>query len=355
MTWLVTSVDTTTGERIDTLPVSAFSWDRALSAGAVGSCDIPLEGIGYSKTQLRYLTEHWNRTIVLENVDDDVVFAGLVRRRRNDGSVLRLELTDLWGFWARRGAWDQFAPEVEKWSETYTGTTLGTLAKRAVQRGLNGGASPVTDMPVTLPADASGSVTKTYYGYHLEYVWDVLDDLMTEGLNVDFRPRWVSGAFDWQMRNNPAANTWEWNPSAPQGGVSGFESDEDGTRMANHSIMVGEGSEETMKIQSNRDFDTTFPLLSRIDARKHIRDELQLDRMATGNLGVYEEPTDTWTFKVLANGTPSIGDIRLGDTARLHFDGHPWVEDGYHNRRIVRLSGSLGEEVTVACQPTGGG
>jgi hypothetical protein len=92
-----------------------------------------------------------------------------------------------------------------------------------------------------------------------------------------------------------------------------------------------------------------------VEARKHLDDPIQLQAIADALLVKYTPPTETWTFDILADGDPTVGQIRLGDTARLWFSGHPRIPDGYYDRRIVRLSGSLGEKVTVTCQATGGG
>lgn len=354
MSWLAYSVDTITGGQKTLLPEpSEFTWNRALSAGALGQCVIPLDGVGFSIAQMKTLTAEWAQTIVLEH-DGDVVFAGIVRGREYADRILTLKLVDLWGIWARRGAWDYAEPFVKLWEETYSSASLSLLAKRAVQRGMSGTPPIERVLPITLPADLSGSITRTYYGYHLEFVSDVLEDLMDEGLDIDFRPRWVSGALDWEMRNDPAQTQREWHVNAPDGGVSGFWESTDGARIANNSYMVGEGSGVTMLIQSQRYVDSTLPMLIRVESRKHISDEDQLSNLATRSNELYQEPTSSWSFEVLASGDPSVGELRLGDPVTLWFDNDPWIEDGKYERRIVRLSGGIGERVTVTCQPTGG-
>jgi hypothetical protein len=353
MTWQAYSVDTTSGAIVDRIAVSDFTWERALSAGATGQCKIPLNGLDYTTAQLRDLTAHWKRTIVLE-FNGDPVFAGLIRSRSYENGVVTLDLTDLWGLWARRGAWDQNDPTMVDWTVTYTSLSLGTLAKRAVGRGVSGPSSPTIDLPITFPADVSGSWNRTYWGFHLEFVSDVLKDLMDEGIDIDFRPRWVSGALDWEMRVNPALSLWEWHVNAPDGGVSNFVEVSDGARMTNNARFVGEGSDTKMLIQSNRSLTSDLPLLDRIDFRKQIDDSGQLASLATKALDLFELPTVSWQFDVLADGDPALDYIRLGDTARMWFDGDPWIVDGMQDRTIVKLTGSLNEAVTVTCHPTGG-
>lgn len=353
MAWQVTSVDSITGEVVGRLDVSEFTWERKLSAGAGHVCKIPLDGSGYSRTDMRDLTEHWARTIVLEH-DSGVVAAGIVRRRQVIGREITLHLTDLWGLWEKRLAVDHTAPEAKLWSTTYTNLSLGTIAKRTVQWASTNVAQPDITLPLTLPADVSGTITRTYYGHRWEWVGSVLDDLMVEGLDIDFRPRWVSGVFDWEMVTDPAVNTWEWHVNAPNSGVAGFREDSDGSRMVNNSVVVGEGSGTAMVARSLRSLTSPLPLMERVEARKAVSDPDQAFALASQLLTQYEHPTVSYSFDVLASGNPAVGQMRLGDTVHLWFDGDPWWTDGKHERRIVKLNGGLGEKVTVTCQETGG-
>lgn len=359
MVWKVTSYDTTTGDRLEELQAEDYDWDRKLSAGAGQSCIIPIDGSGFTKTQLRNLTAHWSRTLVLEN-DNGVVAGGIVRRRRIAGRKILLSLTDLWGLWERRGGWgdDPRPGNLELWSISYTNLSRGTLAKRAVQRGTAPFSGefllPEPGMPITFPADESGDIDLTYYGYNLEYVADVLDDLLMEGLDIDFRPRIVDGKLDWHMRNDPNSNLWEWEVNAEDGGVSNFEEDSDGARMTNNGIIVGEGQGTEMLARSNRDVESGLPLLERLESRKSVSDAAQASRMSTRLLSDYKKPTESWNFDVLASGTPKVQDLRLGDTARLGFYNDVWQPDGKVNRRITRITGGMREKVTIYCQSTGG-
>lgn len=358
MSLLAYSVDTITGGDKSSISVASFPWVRALSAGSETTCVIKLDDAGYTKADLQYLTAQWKRTIVLER-DGVVLYAGMVRRRAQAGRWLILGLTDLWGLFARRGAWDHGAPLISEWSVTYTSASLALLAKRAVERGIDTVTFAGNAVPITLPADVSGAIERTYYGYHLEMVGDVLLDLMDEGIDIDFHPRWVGGALDWEMRVNPSPTLREWRVDAPKGGVTGFSEDSDGARMMNHSLQIGEGSGVDTLASAQSDLASELPGMSRVDSRKHVTNPDQLSALAGEALVKFKEPTESWSFEMLASGNaevgdPPVGDLRLGDTARLWFDGDPWVEDGSHDRRIVKMAGDLGEKVTVTCQPTGG-
>jgi len=356
--WTAWSVDTVTGERVGMLPIMDASWARAIGIENAGSVTIPIGTgvVAYTKPQLRDLLAHWKRTIVLD-WDGTVMYAGIVRGRPYPGVGTRriqVDLCDLWGLWARRGAWNHNAPVVSKWKTEITNASLELLAKRAVQRGITGPAAPPMGVPITLPADVAGTLKRTYYGYQLEYVGDVLNDLMSEGLEIDFAPRWVGDKLNWLMRmGRPiGGSAHEFHPTAAFPNVSAFSEVTDGARMTNNARNIGEGSEEDMLVGSSRNNASTLPLLDRTTQRKGATTLQQLWAYSDWDLAAYEFPTGEYSFDVLMSGEGSS--IGMGDLARLFFYGDDWMADGYHDRRVIGLSGTLGEKVTVTVATTGG-
>lgn len=356
--WKAVSVDTITGVPVSRIPIADASWNRALSARGDGSVTVALDNDGleaFSLVQLRDVFAHWRRTIVLE-WDGVPKYAGVIVGRPYPklGNKLTLSLSDLWSIFDRRVAVDRTHPNFEQWKVTYSSTSLETLAKRAVQRGTTGSSAPDISLPITLPADVAGSLSRTYYGYHAQTVGDVLRGLITEGVDVDFEPRWVGGNLNYLMRvGNPLAGSLrELHVTAPEGGVSDFGEASDGQRMANNSILIGEGSEQDMLIRSNRNLTSNLPLLDRIVSMKDVSTAAQAAAIANRGLVDYEFQTTEWSFKALMSGDASS--LRIADTARLHFGGDAWIADGPHDRRIVSMSGSLSEAVTISVQPTGG-
>lgn len=349
------SVDAVTGSVIDRLPMSAFSYERLLSAGGGGQITIPFES-SYTKTQLASLVQEWSRIIVLER-DGRVEYMGYVLgvQYKRGASMVTLKLGDIWSMFGRRFAVDHTAPKVELWKTTVTGN-LAFQAAQAVLRGRSGSASPDSQFPVTIPSFTGGvSVARTYYGYHLEYVSDVLDDLMTEGLDLYFEPQWASsGASTWWMRGGPAWSSGvshEFFVTADRSEVAGFSASTDGARVTNNADRIGEGSEVDMLVRSNRNAASPYPLLELASESKTVSDPAQLAAMAAQDLITYGTPTSQWDMSVLGDSP-----VNVGDTVRLHFDGDPWIPDGWHTRRVVKVSASVpGPDVkTIGLQPTGG-
>lgn len=348
------SCDAITGQVIDRIPVSAFPYSRMLSAGDSGSsATIPLDGT-FSKSELRALLTPWARLLVLER-DGAVEYMGYVQgdAYARGQFALTVPLADWWSLAARRGAWDHTAPNVERWKTTVTGN-LAMQAAAAVLRGREGVASPPMGFPMTVPGSSGGtSVTRTYYGYHVEYVADVLTDLLDEGLDIYFQPRWItSGDADWLMNAGIGWGTGvlrEFTVTAEQSEVSGFTIKTDAARVTNNAHRIGEGSEVDMLVRSDRNFGTPYPMLSRTTQSKNVSDSNQLAALADRDLAAYAAPTSQWEFTVTAD-TP----IDVGDNVRLFFDGDPWLNDGYYTRRVIGIRGDLTDQKTVMVQPTGG-
>jgi len=345
------SCDAITGAIVDEVPVSAFSWNRLLSARGDGSATIPLDGT-YSKAALRDLLMHWGRILRMDR-DGETVYGGYITGRpyERGRSAVGVQLGDFWAMTARRGAWDHSVGNGEKWKTTVTGS-LAFQAAQAILRGRQGVIAPAMGIPITLPGFGGPAVTRTYYGYHEEYVSDVLADLMDEGLDIYFRPRnLASGDFDWLMEAGPAWTSGisrEFHVTSDDV-VTAFSESSDAARVTNNAIFNGEGSEVDMLVRSNRNLTSPYPLLERTTDRKNISDVGQLAPLASQDLITFEHPTVQWDFKVTAD-TP----IDIGDTVRLWFDGDPWITDGYHDRRVVKISGDMSDQITVSVQPTGG-
>ncbi len=342
-----------TGAMIDQVDVSAFTWERLLSAGGSGQITIPITG-EYTKAQLRQLTEHWS--VIYEIAyNGRPEYMGYVVDRGYDrgGAALTLHLADLWTMFSRRGAWDHGAPNVEKWKVTKT-ASLAQHAADALVRGRDSGPSlPRMGWPVTIPGFGGTSVKRTFFGYHVQMVDEVLADLMDEGLDIFFEPRRIgNGDGDWLMHAGPnwgSGKVHEYSVTVPLSKVSAFSEQSDGKRVTNNARRVGEGSEQDMLIRSNRNTSSPYPLLDRTTSAKQVSDVAVLSRQANADLQLYGSPTVQWDFTVpLADG------VQVGDTIRLHFSDDLWIADGWHERRVVKIAGDMTEFVTVSCQPTGG-
>lgn len=357
MAELLTHVcDGITGDRVDTIPASARAYSRLLSAGDSGSqATIPLDG-SFGKTALKALLQPWRYMLGFER-DGAIEYMGYIHGRgySRGTSAATVALGDLWSLMNARLAVDHSAPHVEEWSQTVVGV-LGVHLNAALVWARDSYAGlPDATFPLTIPGVPvlGPSVTRTYYGYHLPTVTDHLNELMEQGLDVYFLPGWGDpGKVGWlTMSGLPYGSgvTREFSVTADQSPVTGFSEAVDGIRMMNNSIRVGEGSEVDMLTISNLDTLSPLPLLERVTQSKTVISTSQLSMMAGQDLVTFGQPTVQWDLKVTAD-TP----VEVGDTLRLHFDGDPWIDDGFYTRRVVKISGDMSDTKTVGVQPAGG-
>ena len=373
MAWSVWVCDTVSGEKLQRLPVAAFSWSRVLNGSGSGSATVKLNDAAVKKLNARTLTNPVSNTLVLD-WDGVVVYAGVIWSRdyNREGTSLTLGHADIWSILSRRFAVNHYESPIELWKTTYTGISLQQFAKNLMILGIYGHENANAMLPITLPADSTGTIKRTLYGYHLGNLVDALEDVMNEsnGPDIDFRPRWVSGALNWEMRVGTTANpklpagTYEWNLSASKSGMFDFTVKEDAEKLVTNMVAIGEGTEQDMLVRSNRIVNPTYPHLERALSYKSESDGDRLYELANGGLQVYKTPTTQWAFSVKASGTPKSGgglDVRNkvtallpGGTARVYVQSDPWLANGWHTHRLVQFSGDLSEDVKLEFQPDGG-
>lgn len=356
MTELLTHLcDGITGARVDTIRASKRSYSRLLSAGDSGSqATVPLDG-SFGKAALRSLVDPWRYKLAFER-DGVLEYDGylLGRGYKRGPSQVSVELGDVWSLLSNRLAVDHSVSPVTDWQQTVVGNRATHANTALIWARDSYTGSPDASFPVTIPGVVGGvSVTRTYYGYHVPSVTDFLSDLCDEGMDIYFRPQWLAAGVAGWVTN--AGDGWgtgitrEFSVTAEQSPVSEFTETVDGRRMRNNSIRVGEGSEVDMLAISNIDMTSPLPLLERVSQSKTVTSASQLSALAGQDLVTFGKPTSQWEFKVSAD-TP----IDVGDMVRLHFDGDPWIDDGFHARRVVKISGDATNFKTVSVQPTGG-
>lgn len=366
MAWSVWSCDTVTGVKQQRLPFSAFPWARVLNTDSSGSATLPLADSTVKKlgrASVRSLTDPISRTLVLD-WDGVAVYAGIIwsRKYTRKGSMLTLTHSDVWSILRARFALDHNSALVASlWQETYSSLTLRQFAKVLMQLGLTGPADMNLSLPVVLPADEAGTISRTVYGYQLGMVADMLASVIEEGPDVDFQPRWVDNKLSWLMRVGSdavpklSAASHEWNLSAEQSGVIDFEEMEDAKKVATNLDAIGEGSEQDTLIRSNRIVNPAYPGLERVLSYKSESDLDALYALANSGLQTFKTPTKQSSFSILASGTPKVSELLPGDAVRVYAGaGDDWLDQGWAEHRLIQYSGDLSETVQLQFQPDGG-
>jgi hypothetical protein len=355
MAWSVWSVDTVTGGDRQRLPVPAsFSWGRVLNSGGSGSAVFMLRDSVFARLNPHTVLREKSRTLVLD-WDGVVVYAGAIDKAVYDQPSMRLTVnhSDIWTTLSGRLALDHREAVSKLVNQVFVSKSSGTVAKKMVELAMQGLAGMNIALPITLPADVAGSISRTYYGYHSEWLRDVLQNLMDEdgGTDIDFQPRWVGNNLDWLMRTGSlSAGSYEWHVGTEMSGVLDLSHTTDAMNVATSAHANGEGSGVDKLARSTRNLSPTYPFADRMSTFATETSADALSRYALGELNAYSTPTEQWSFSILASGSPKVSDLLLGGTAKTWMQDDPWLTEKSYTNRIIGFSGDLSETVKLQFQ-----
>lgn len=353
MGWVVWSVDTATGAREGILSVKDGTWARCLNASGSGQASFVVGDKDSFGMPGRFLTEPVSRTLVFE-FNGVPIYAGIiwVRTYDRDASTVTLTYSDPWSILGRRMVAAYSSAGMEDTQISYLNLSLETQVKRAVQAATAGA---MFGLPIVLPADVSGVHSRTYYGYHMPRWKDVVEDLMNVqyGPDVDFLPRWSSaGKFEWVLAAGvPTPGLLVFNIGAGKSGVTGLTVTEDANNVANHVIVSGEGTEVDMLTKAAIHGASPYPALVKTVSFSQEKDPTILQAHADAELELFKQPTEQWSFSIMAGEDHAVTELRPGLGVRAYVQDDPWLTDGMRNLRLISFSGSLAPEVKLQFQP----
>lgn len=302
--------------------------------------------------------------------------AGPIWTHSYDGNTRQLTIraSGLWSLWDHRMVLPVLSAGQSPSSvtTTYTGLSLGTIAKRlvALAQTHTGGS-----VPVALPTDETGTNSNTYPGYAMDKVGDMLRNLtgVEGGPEIQFVPRRQASdptKLEWVMRVGTTeapllsqmGADWIWDLTAVKSSASGLKVTRDGSVMTCTQWVQGAGTDVSTLFGQASDstlIDAGFPLLEAIDA-SHSGEagasvQATLDAYAAEDLARTNRPMETWTITVQRDDTPAVGSYQVGDYVSLTVAGDYYVPDGTYRSRITGLSGDDTNQVSVALASTLGG
>lgn len=369
MTWQAFICDTMTGAVKNPVKLSSCTYGRMLNATAgTKQATMPLLDKTNRSLDLDDLLDPIRNSLRLD-WDGTPVYGAVIGDATDnlDDTSVSFPHMDLWWFLGKRLGVDRTAAHVETTSETYTSLDLGTIAKRRVQLATTGDASRNLALPITYPGDASGGITRTFYGYDLQILADQLTDIVNEGPDIDFQPQKVGGALNYLMRVGRTATPdltggpWEWRASGTKPNIFGVTRLVSGQKLTNNAVVIGEGSEVDMLVRSEPDLTSPYPLMDNIDAHKDVHDVAQASALAAANLNAFKRPTVQWAGSIMANGMPdkygvltaaTVADLIPGGTAKIWVQDHPRIPDGWATTRVIGYSGDISSlKVDLQLQP----
>ena len=301
------------------------------------------------------------RTFLAVMAGDRVVEAGPIwSRTEGDDGTLELRALGLRSLWDHRLVLNhltnmQQAGAIASSSLSYSGLSLGTIAKRLVQEAQ---AHTGGSLPVVFPADESGTSTRTYPGFELATVGQRLSELseVDGGPEIEFQPRLTADrtGVEWVMRIGTTARPQLWqsgldwmvDTSVPRGNLGGLSIKEDASATVNRAFAKGAGTDEATVISvpstDAARLAAGYPLL---ESRGSVGGDGgtyqdNVTRHAAGDLAANVRPWQTWSLKVPVDAR--VGAARPGDWWSIRVgEGRVLVEPGMYRSRMQSMSGSL--------------
>lgn len=371
MTFTVFACETVTGLNIGPLDCQLGSWARVLNGSETAAVTLKRdEAHGLSartRDDFRQKVTPARMSLVID-WDGIPLWAGPIWNTSRAASSVAVSASGLLNVFTRRKAIDPLsATPYASQTLSYTGLSLGTIAKRLVQFSL---ARTGGTLPIVFQGDESGAAAshdRTYLGSDLGTIADLLGNLtgVEGGPDIDFRPQWVDSnrsAIQWAMLFGTQAsplltsgNEITWDASAPQSSVKDIAVKEDASAMATDEWSKGAGSDADTLIShasSSTYIDLGWPLLENEADYTTVTDQGTLDAHAAGDLTAYGQATEQWDMSVDALADPQLGSYELGDLASVHVQDDWWLPDGDYGMRIVGYSGDASMTVKLALQGT---
>ncbi|RFA12170.1 hypothetical protein B7R22_17225 [Subtercola boreus] len=372
--WTYWIVDTRTGQRVLQVTPSGCSWSRQLNIKASGSAVFDLADADNAALGFRSLTRKWARTLVV-CWNEQIVYTGIITKSTYTWSSRRLvvEYSDFRAIIARRTTLGENGyTNTEEGSHAPIGSedpanrySLSTIIAYELRLLLEGPTSNY-GLPFNRPsynlAVHDGDAWRDYFDYNLPWLNIVVDELTNaeNGPDVDYPGSWdANERLQWDARigtpgqPNLAGTTWWWDLDAEEPGLFDLVIVEDAINQTNAVTVAGAGAELKRRYAVARE-DSDLPALERMISYGTEDQVEALQSHANAHLAAYRLPTEEWSFWISADGTPSVGQLTLGDTLAIWSSGDPYIPDGLHQLRLVRFSGDMSTQIEITVQRIGG-
>ncbi len=351
MVWSVEIRDTQTGVLQMQVEASGGAWGRGDSSERQHT--FPLRGDGMTRSARRDLFRKWDRTI-LQCWDGGPVYAGLISSTSWDPAtgmltVSHVDIRDI----ARRRMLFGVGSYVPSGTTVCTNLSRRGIARRLIYLGYVFPFSAAWPLPVNLPAEEAGSISRTFYHYEFQTVDQLLSDVQSEsgGPDVDFQPKLSGGLLSWDaLIGSPylAGPTFELSLTGDDQ-PTGVTVTENGQKQATGIFTLGKGSEQDMRVGSD-----ALPVSAGISKdfvvpHKDIDDVARLNSLATSDVAKLSAPTVQWTLNVQAS-VVNPATLRIGSTIRTWSQGDEWISDGWTTHRVIAFSGDFTEKITLTLE-----
>ncbi|MCW2904699.1 MAG: hypothetical protein JWO67_6964 [Streptosporangiaceae bacterium] len=345
---------TATGQVVDALPWSDWSFTDTLAWSAPGSLTVTVPLLGRDQlgpmalgalNSIRQVGQGYSLCLVR---DGRALFAGPCATMTYDEATAQVGCTSLGKlFDGRMVIQDPFYATPATAPDINLSLTPPDLAIELLTRGTTGAGRT---LPLTLPAETGvGGPTVNYVAADLGTVYDRVNEVVSADGGPDVflqpnlstdqstvtwnarvgRPLLGFGApvatFDLQSGIDTLAGTDDYTQLVTTGYVPGDTSSAGGARILGISAQAPSGAS------------LVFERADRTSASNANQD--QVNALAVSFVSTYSKPVQTWTATVFVDAHPYyLDEWTIGDVVKLDVRDHPLIGDGEYLQRIVGVT-----------------
>ena len=334
----------TWGDRVE-LDVSSAPWGGAMNMSTSGSTTLNLADPDVAEVAGLDDLYPGTRCLVVE-YDGVVLDAGIIWEADYDRDTKKLTIQHehpVWSLLALRLISEVRDQNIVSWKKIISGVSYRTMVKRLVALATTGAART---LPIVFPADVSGTVARTYYGYNTDVALDAIKEIMDQdaGPDLDFRPRWKSdGTLEFVMRcGDLTAGTVEIDFTADDPGARGLGIKTSARELATQVFAVGEGSGLKMKVRESQSANIAdFPQMEHIEQFKNIKNTADLYQAAASELVARNGTTRQLRCELdLRSDAWDASMLQPGMVLRWYIRDDPYFVTGWREWEVLKYSGN---------------
>lgn len=215
--------------------------------------------------------------------------------------------------------------------------------------------SPAWPLPVTIPADETGSQSFLTDGYEFRSGESLLAEIeeMPGGPDLDFHPRITGNSFGWDLRIGTPHLTgpmFEMHLQAEESPLTGLGVKTIGRDKVTGVHGIGDGSEWDM-VRGGAAAPVSAGLAR--DTKLTVKNATLsvLNARSEGFLATRVVTSQQWSFNVKTTEADEGGidpsTLRLGSIIRISSSADWWIDDGWTEHRVLAFSGTLDDPHTI--------
>jgi len=363
--WTAHLFQVTTGQIGPRLNFETMDWSIALNGSE--TINMKLRKSDLPAVDLNYWLSPWWAGVALFWEGEPIVGGPLITRPSESFDYVTIGCGGIRSILAKRliakdlttTGWDGFNTGFL----TYTGLTLGTIAKRVVEASQQktGGRLPIS----YVLEDVTGVHERTYKSFNVSNI--NCDDVLTklsnviDGPDIMFKPRLLRPnvlTFDLWTGTDAQPRIFQkfspvWDTTAPRGSVSSMNVIVTGTYQTSRVYSIGTGQDEgtVIKVATvEAPLQKQYPLLETTISDTSSENPAVVMDHGLGELDAHKDPLLEVQMTVRADGDTPLGSFWPGDLVDVITEGWLSLPDGRTQMRLLSITGDHTNNVKLSLQ-----